>query len=110
MWAEASAVVFDPGESESGHAVVFFMERWEKGGRREEFWSCAAFQWHQGAGNGGAAQAALRGVNEPFDGEQSATGVSTERWSGRRGWGRRRGGPPVFVVTLGLLKDLRGPS
>lgn len=39
--------------------------------------SCAVFEWHQGAVNRGVAQAVLRGVNEPFDGVQSGTGIST---------------------------------
>lgn len=71
--------------------------------------SCAVFEWHQGAVNRGVAQAVLRGVNEPFDGVQSGTGISTNHG----GWGgsvRLRGRMLVFVVTLGLLKDLRGPS
>lgn len=58
----------------------------------------------------------LRGVNEPFDGVQPGAGISThhggtgvgEGWGGCRQ--TERGRLLVFGVTLGLLKDLRGPS
>lgn len=95
-------VVFDMQESDSGHAAELFGGRWENGGQSgflwEEFLSCAVFEWHQGAVNRGVAQAVLKGVNEPFDGVQSGTGISTNHGGG--------GFSQTGRVTAGVCSDV----
>lgn len=70
---------------------------------REEFLSRAVFQWHQGAVTRGGAQAVLRGVNEPFDGVQSAAGISTNHGGTGEGGGFGQTGRP----TAGVCGDVK---
>lgn len=81
MSVEASVLFLTHKKVNLGTRRCFFGGRWDNRGLSsflwEEFLSCAVFEWHQGAVNRSVAQAVLRGVNEPFDGVQSVTGIST---------------------------------